>query len=97
MYKRQEYFVGSIIFINLLLAAFNLLPIAPLDGFKVVLGVLPKTNALKWARLEPYGALILLGIIGLSFFAPALSILPLIIRPIVNVLSMIVLGGEIWP
>ena len=92
-----EYFVGSIIFINLLLAAFNLLPIAPLDGFKVVLGVLPKTNALKWARLEPYGALILLGIIGLSFFAPALSILPLIIRPIVNVLSMIVLGGEIWP
>ena len=92
-----EYFVGSIIFINLLLAAFNLLPIAPLDGFKVVLGVLPKTHALKWARLEPYGALILLGIIGLSFFAPGLSILPLIIRPIVNVLSMIVLGGEIWP
>ena len=91
-----EYFVGSIIFINLLLAAFNLLPIAPLDGFKVVLGVLPKTHALKWASLEPYGALILLGIIGLSFFAPGLSILPLIIRPIVNVLSMIVLGGEIW-
>ena len=92
-----EYLVGSIIFINLLLAAFNLLPIAPLDGFKVVLGILPKAHALKWARLEPYGALMLLGIIALSFFAPALSVLPLVIRPIVNILSLIVIGGEIWP
>ena len=35
------YLLQSIIILNLALAAFNLLPIAPLDGFKVVLGLLP--------------------------------------------------------
>jgi Zn-dependent protease len=39
------YFLIPLVFWNLLLAAFNLLPVAPLDGFKVALGVLPPDAA----------------------------------------------------
>lgn len=51
------------ILLNVLLAVFNLLPIAPLDGFKIATGVLPPRYAMSFARLEPYGPMILLGVI----------------------------------
>ena len=53
------YFLGSLIFINILLAAFNLIPVAPLDGFKVVQGLLPRDLAMQWSQLERWGPLIL--------------------------------------
>lgn len=45
---------------NVALAIFNLLPIAPLDGFKVALGVLPRALAIPFARTERFGMIILL-------------------------------------
>lgn len=45
---------------NVVLAIFNLLPIAPLDGFKVALGVLPRALAAPFARTERFGMIILL-------------------------------------
>ena len=50
--------VRGIVTINLLLAAFNLLPIPPLDGSKIVAGLLPPDMAARLMRLEPYGMLI---------------------------------------
>ena len=82
----------QLVFWNLLLAAFNLLPIAPLDGFKVALGLLPRNAANSFARLEPYGPGILLVIIALGFLSPDLQILPMIISPILNSLSFVILG-----
>ena len=60
--------IGYVIFLNLILAVFNLIPIAPLDGYNVAVGVLPRRQAYAWAKLERYGPLILLALIFLSFY-----------------------------
>jgi Zn-dependent protease len=54
----------------MLLAVFNLFPIPPLDGGRIAVGVLPNFFATPLARLEPYGMLIL---IGLLFILPMLG------------------------
>lgn len=57
-------FMGEIgIFINVLLLVLNLLPIPPLDGGRVVAGLLPKELALVYLRIEPFGMWILLALL----------------------------------
>ena len=90
------YFLGSLIFINILLAAFNLIPVAPLDGFKVVQGLLPRDLAMQWSQLERWGPLILMVLILSGFILPTGSLMVPIMRPLVNVLATIIIGGQIW-
>ncbi len=49
--------------LNVVLAVFNLLPIPPLDGGRIILGVLPKAVGRPLARLEPYGLVLLIGLL----------------------------------
>ena len=59
----------NFIFINIILAVFNMIPIPPLDGGRVAVGLLPKNISYQLAKLERYGLFIIIG---------ALFILPLI-------------------
>lgn len=46
------------IYVNILLAVFNMIPIPPLDGSRIVMGVLPKKLAFLYARMEGYGIVV---------------------------------------
>ncbi len=58
------------ILLNLILAIFNMIPLPPLDGSRVVMSILPGVLAHPYAKLERYGFLILLGVI---FILPMLG------------------------
>ena len=79
-------FLTAGILINCILAVFNFLPIAPLDGFKIWVGILPIELARPIARLEQYGMFILL---ALFFLGPAVGInfFGVVVRPTVNEIS----------
>lgn len=70
--KPISYMLAFSVYINLLLAVFNMIPIPPLDGGRVLMGLLPYRQALGLSRIEPYGMII---IILLVFFTPVFSII----------------------
>lgn len=79
-------FVMSIIFCfyNLLLMAFNLTPVPPLDGSKVLMPFLPYEWQVKFHRLEPYGLLILIALLYYGFFSFIMYIVVFFMRLIIG-------------
>lgn len=81
-----------IIYLNIVLGVFNLLPIHPLDGFKIVGGILPEEKAKEWYQLERYGMIFLLMLIiplGRS------SMLDMIVRPAISFLTNLLIPFNI--
>ena len=79
----EEYvflFLFFVISLNIVLGIFNLIPLPPLDGFKVATGLLPKQLAQGLEQLAPYGPGILMTLLVIGFVNPAISPLGWIIR-----------------
>ena len=75
-YKGVPYlFLFTGMQINIVLLVFNMLPIPPLDGSRVVEGLLPDKYANEYAKLKSYGLMILIAILFLGWINPKLSIL----------------------
>ena len=82
------------VIVNIALALFNLLPIPPLDGSKVLAGVLPPQWSSKYLQYERYGFFIILGVIVLGNII-GIDFLQLVMAPPMNVLARLFTGFSI--
>jgi Zn-dependent protease len=71
--KWLELNLAHSITLNAVLCVFNLLPLPPLDGGRVAVGLLPRPLALPLARVEPYGMLILMGLFLIAYMGPRIG------------------------
>jgi Zn-dependent protease len=71
----SRLFLYTAVLVNLILAIFNLIPIPPLDGSRILSGLLSYRCAYYFSRLEPYGFLILCLLLWMGLFSK--FILPL--------------------
>lgn len=76
------------ILINIILGVFNLIPIPPLDGSKILMGLLPPAYAYQFAQLERFGPFLLIFILMFSYMM-RLNIFWVLISPFVAIFSAV--------
>ena len=86
------YAAGMLIVWNVTLAVFNFIPIAPLDGLKVALGLLPREASEALAKLERVGPLILIALVLFGQFTGT-SIIWSVLGPVIRMFMALLLPG----
>ncbi|HYA92852.1 MAG TPA: site-2 protease family protein [Thermodesulfobacteriota bacterium] len=76
----------DVAYINITLAALNLIPIPPLDGSKILLGITWKRTPYFLTRLEPYGFFIIIGLLYLGILDPLIGLFRWMIGTLIGVL-----------
>ena len=84
-------FLQALVLWNVVLAVFNLLPVAPLDGFKVALGILPRVIATPLERTERFGVVILM-LVVLADSILNTGIFSRLLFPAISTLARLLLG-----
>jgi Zn-dependent protease len=82
-FPASNFIFQSMIMTNVVLALFNLFPIPPLDGSRIVMGFLPRDLAYQYAKIEPYGFFIIMALLWLN-------VLDLFLWPAVNVVINVI-------
>jgi len=82
------------VLVNLVMCAFNLFPVPPLDGGRVLVGLLPRRQAYAVSRIEPYGffivlGLVLVGVVGTYWLNPLINVGYWVLRMILTPLNFL--------
>jgi len=72
-------------YINIILAAFNLIPIPPLDGSKILMGFAPESVNRVLNQIEPFGFFIVIGLLFLHVLDPVINLLQRVILAFISV------------
>jgi Zn-dependent protease len=78
--------LGYVEEINITLAALNLIPIPPLDGSKILMGIAPGKTRYFLTSLEPYGFFIIIGLLYLGMLNPLIGFIREIIGKLIGIL-----------
>jgi Zn-dependent protease len=89
------YMCRAGVHVNLVMWAFNLFPLPPLDGGRVLVGLLPRRMAWSFSRIEPWGffivmALVLVGVVSRFWLQPLMSVGELVITTLLSPLLSLI-------
>ncbi|MFA6349380.1 MAG: site-2 protease family protein [Candidatus Omnitrophota bacterium] len=86
-----NFILQNLIYINVVLGVFNLIPIPPLDGSRIVSGLLPAEISNEYSKIEPYGFYIILILVWLNIFQ--IFVLP-VVNLILKIMTAPLLGAS---